>query len=464
MHRLGDGVGQRPGVGSAVDARVQVEPDQVTAGADGHRHQAVRRRLGHLDRPRLPGQLRALVHQLVQLDLQALGVLAEGVQVGSHGHAHGRTSPPGRRSAPTSARYWRPTPARAIPRRGTAPDRRTTVAVPGASRAAVATGASLAVAAASVVVAVAAAGPAAAAQVCDQPPVADTVEAAVPWSQQAWDPAAQVWPFSTGAGVTVAVLDTGVQTSNPQLAGRVAGGVDLVSGGTADVDCVPHGSGLAGVVVAGQQAGVGLRGLAPDATVLPVQVAQAAVGDPGTTPVEPGVVAAGLDAAVAGGAQVVLVGPVVFRDDPQLADAVQRTLDAGVVVVAGVGDGHDADRDGEGPTAALATPYPAAYPGVLGVAAVGSDGLRADTSQIGDYVDLAAPGAEVVSTGTAAQQVYDGTAFAAAFVAAAAALVVAEPGLVPAGADRPAAVQARLAATAVPPPAPAGYGAGLLSP
>ncbi|SSC23043.1 Peptidase S8, subtilisin-related, partial [Klenkia terrae] len=338
------------------------------------------------------------------------------------------------------------------------------VAVPGASRAAVATGASLAVAAASVVVAVAAAGPAAAAQVCDQPPVADTVQAAVPWSQQAWDPAAQVWPFSTGAGVTVAVLDTGVQTSNPQLAGRVAGGVDLVSGGTADVDCVPHGSGLAGVVVAGQQAGVGLRGLAPDATVLPVQVAQAAVGEPGTTPVDPGVMAAGLDAAVAGGAQVVLVGPVVFRDDPQLADAVQRTLDAGVVVVAGVGDGHEADRDGEGPTAALATPYPAAYPGVLGVAAVGSDGLRADTSQIGDYVDLAAPGAEVVSTGTAAQQVYDGTAFAAAFVAAAAALVVAEPGLVPSGADRPAAVQARLAATAVPPPSPAGYGAGLLSP
>lgn len=333
-----------------------------------------------------------------------------------------------------------------------------------ALRAAVAVTASLAVGAAPVVVAVAVAGPATAAQVCDQPPVADSVQAAVPWSQQAWDPAAQVWPFSTGAGVTVAVLDTGVQATNPQLAARVAGGVDLVDGGTADVDCVPHGSGLAGVVVAGQQAGVGLRGLAPDATVLPVQVAQAAITDPGGTPADPGLVADGLDAAVSSGAQVVLVGPVVYRDDPQLAGAVQRALDAGVVVVAGVGDGHDADRDGAGPTAALATPYPAAYPGVLGVAAVGSDGLRAGTSQIGDYVDLAAPGADVVSTGTTAQQVYDGTAFAAAFVAATAALVVAEPGLVAGGVDRPAAVQARLQATAVPPPAPDGYGAGLLSP
>jgi len=309
------------------------------------------------------------------------------------------------------------------------------------------------------------AAPAAAVQVCEQPPATAGTVPDVPWPQLSWDPAETVWPFSTAAGVTVAVLDTGVQADVPQLAGRVLEGVDLVRGGPATVDCVPHGTALAGIVSAQAADGVGFRGLAPDATVLPVQVTDQAATAPDADPVDPARVAAGIDAAVGAGAGVVLLGVVLYADDPGVAAAVQRAQAAGVVVVAPVGDGHDGQRDGTGPTTGRATPYPAAYDGVIGVGAVDASGLRAAASQVGDYVDLVAPGQDVVSAALGGQSLYEGTAFAAAYVAAGAALLVGDPDLaLPQGAERVAAVARRLTATAVAPPSSTGYGAGLFSP
>lgn len=308
------------------------------------------------------------------------------------------------------------------------------------------------------------AAPASAAEVCDGAPADSFVVEDVPWPQLRYDPPTQVWPFSTGAGVTVAVVDTGVSATHPQLQGRVLPGTDVVRSGPADVDCTTHGTALASLVAAGQQTGVGLRGLAPGSTILPVQVTDDPATDPGADPVDPTRVAAGLDAAVAGGAQVVLVGTVLYGDSPDVAAAVTRALDAGVVVVAPVGDGHDEER-GNRPDPASLTPYPAAYDGVLGVGAVDRGGQRSRGSQIGGYVDLVAPGGDVVAAGSAAQAVYSGTAFAASFVAATAALLISSPDVqLPSGSARGPAVAAQLVGTATPAAGVLGYGAGELSP
>ncbi|SCX45747.1 Serine protease, subtilisin family [Klenkia marina] len=308
------------------------------------------------------------------------------------------------------------------------------------------------------------AGRAVAVEVCDQALPESAVVQDVPWPQLRYDPPTQVWPFGTGAGVTVAVVDTGVSATHPQLQGRVLPGTDVVRSGPADVDCTTHGTALASLVAAGAQTGVGLRGLAPDSTILPVQVTDDPVTDPAAEPVDPARLAAGLDAAVAGGAQVVLVGTVLYGDVPDVAAAVTRALEAGVVVVAPVGDGHD-DQRGNRPDPASLTPYPAAYDGVVGVGAVDRSGQRSRGSQIGEYVDVVAPGGDLVAAGSTAQAVHSGTAFAAAFVAATAALLVGSPEVgLPSGPARGPAVEAQLVGTATPAAGVLGYGAGELSP
>jgi nucleotide-binding universal stress UspA family protein len=272
--------------------------------------------------------------------------------------------------------------------------------------------------------------------------------------------------------VTVAVVDTGVDAAHPQLAGRVAEGVDLVRAQPgAGVDCVPHGTGLAGVVAAQPVSTTGMVGLAPDATVLPVQVSDdVTVTAGGDEPLSPDLLAAGIEAAVSAGAAVVDVGVVAGSASPALQAAVERAVDAGVLVVAPVGDGHVPDRDDPGPTPDSLTPYPAAYPGVLGVGAASRTGGRLQTSQIGPYVDLLAPGEDVVSTGVVGQRVYEGTGIATAFVAATAALLLALPDadraepLPDAGPDRVAALTERLLATATGGTGSQRYGTGVLDP
>jgi membrane-anchored mycosin MYCP len=238
----------------------------------------------------------------------------------------------------------------------------------------------------------------------------------VPWAQQMLGPS-RVWPITRGAGVTVAVLDSGVDAGHAQLAGRVDAGVDALAGsGTANTDCVGTGTQVAGVIVGQSSNGIGFAGVAPAARVLPIRViAQRGLGNANST--TPAALAKGINTAIDAGAQVIDVAVPTYTDDAALRAAVQRALSRQVLVVAAVGD--LGGLNGGNPT-----PYPAAYNGVLGVGAVNETGARLDSSQYGDYVDLVAPGENILTLQRASGLItVSGTGVASGFVSGVAALV-----------------------------------------
>jgi membrane-anchored mycosin MYCP len=277
--------------------------------------------------------------------------------------------------------------------------------------------------------------------------------APVPWPQRMLD-VERVWPLTRGDNVRVAVLDSGTDATHPQLAGRVGPGTDVLQpGGDGRSDCAGRGTRTAGIVVAQPAAGVGFRGVAPQATVVPVRVSDNEASGPSGGP--PGL-AVGLRFAVDSGARVVLVSFAVYANDPGLEAEVAAAVGRDVLIVAAVGDDN-------GPSRPNRTPYPAAYPDVLGVGAIDESTLVLPESGAGPFVDLVAPGGAVVSTQRGGGLVIDdGTAYAAAYVAGAAALVRA------AWPEMPAAeVARRLTATAAPAPGgvdAAAYGSGIVSP
>ncbi|MFG1915873.1 type VII secretion-associated serine protease mycosin [Micromonospora sp. NPDC048898] len=279
---------------------------------------------------------------------------------------------------------------------------------------------------------------------------------AAPWPQQRYDPT-RLAPLATGAGVTVAVVDSGVDRVHPQLAGRVLTGTDLLDpGGDGSRDCAGHGTGVASIIAAAPQPGVAFRGLAPGARIMPVRVSEQQVvqGRESGRTVGADEFAQAIRWAVDHDADVVNLSVVLYADDPEVRAAVRYAQDRDVVLVAAAGNLHD----GGDPR-----PFPAAYDGVLGVGAIGADGGRATFSQTGSYVDLVAPGSEVLTAapGSGHRQA-EGTSYAAPFVAATAALLREyRPELTA------AQVAARIIATADPAPGTGhggGYGAGVLNP
>ncbi|TCB92795.1 type VII secretion-associated serine protease mycosin [Micromonospora zingiberis] len=287
---------------------------------------------------------------------------------------------------------------------------------------------------------------------CATPPAPARPVSAVPWPQQRYAPE-RLQSLATGSGVTVAVVDSGVDRSHPQLAGRVLTGTDLLdAGGDGTRDCVGHGTGVASLIAATARDDLGLRGLAPKARILPVRVSEQQVVDGRGTgrTVAPEDFARAIRWAVDNDADVVNLSVVLYADHPAVRSAVGYALARNVIVVAAVGNLH-----GSGDP----RPYPAAYEGVLGVGAIGADGLRADFSQVGSYVDLVAPGTDVlIAAPGQGHHRAEGTSYAAPFVAATAALVREyRPEL---SAEE---VVGRLLATADPAPGH-GYGSGVLNP
>ena len=230
-----------------------------------------------------------------------------------------------------------------------------------------------------------------------------------PWQVKRVNPV-RAWPISEGRGQTVAVLDSGVNGKHPQLAGRVEAGVDLVRGkGTADTDCNGHGSIVGGVIAGARRSGSGFYGMAPQATLLPIRIAD----DTERFSDGSARVATAIRYAVDHHATVINMS-LTTDDTDALRSAVDYAHEHDVVLVAATGNEGKAERT-----------YPAAYPEVLAVSGIGSDGAPDSESNTGGYVDLAAPSEGIVGPGPIGGQYAGGkgTSFAAPFVSGTAALV-----------------------------------------
>ncbi|MCW7946873.1 peptidase S8 [Streptomyces hygroscopicus] len=240
----------------------------------------------------------------------------------------------------------------------------------------------------------------------------------------------ELWSRSKGKGVRVAVIDTGVDTKNPQLTRAVdaSSGANFlppknakgekIDRGKPDgtTDTVGHGTRVAGIIAARPAAGTGFVGLAPEATIIPIEQNDAD-GD-GTAET----LATAIRYAIRVKAQVINISQDTsnaVEPAPDLRRAIDEALAQQIVVVASAGnDGLDGN---------VKRTYPASYEGVLAVAASDRNNERASFSQSGEFVGVAAPGVDMISTVPRGGHCSDnGTSFSAPYVAGVAALIKAK--------------------------------------
>ncbi|GLW32371.1 S8 family serine peptidase [Actinoplanes regularis] len=261
-----------------------------------------------------------------------------------------------------------------------------------------------------------------------------------------------VGQFARGGGVRVAVLSTGVQADNPQFTDQVLAGNDAVDNkGTADTDCRGTGTQVAGVIAAKPANDSPVTGLAGSAGILPVRVVP---DDPGVreTFAQPDVLARAVDLAMAKGADVIVVASPAYDDSNRLRTAIAAAIAADVPVIAATGDLGSA-QDGN------PTPFPAAYQDVIAVGAIDQNGKIFEKSGHGTYVDLVAPGVAVPTLQADGLVEADGTAIAAGYVGATAALIRSRVGRMPV-----ADVTRLLTASASPTVTGDAFGAGVVNP
>ncbi|MEU7902788.1 S8 family serine peptidase [Actinoplanes sp. NPDC049118] len=211
--------------------------------------------------------------------------------------------------------------------------------------------------------------------------------------------------ITKGDGVIVALLDTGVDATHPDLRGAVLPGRQVVQNKPAgNLDSVGHGTGMAGVIAGrGHDGDRGVLGIAPRAKIMPIRPIN-----------DTYFVAQGIRYAVANGAKVINMA-FATRDSESLRAAVREAAAADVVLIGTPGNDGDTDNELE---------YPGAYPEVLTVGAVDRKNKIAKFSNHGRQVDLVAPGVEI--PGPAPDNKYvlgNGTSGAAAIVAGSAALI-----------------------------------------
>ncbi|MFC9240147.1 type VII secretion-associated serine protease mycosin [Streptomyces decoyicus] len=192
--------------------------------------------------------------------------------------------------------------------------------------------------------------------------------------------AERMWQTSTGEGVTVAVIDSGVDSSVPELRGQLVPGKDFsATQRGANHDGEGHGTSMA-MLIAGRRSGDGTWGLAPEAKILPLR----SVGTNGN-----GGMAKSIRYAADHGAKVInisLGGPASEAAKADLQPAIDHAGERGALIFAATGNHGDEDNIAD---------YPSSLPGVVGVGAVNRALKAAKFSVHGPQVALTAPGVDV---------------------------------------------------------------------
>ena len=225
--------------------------------------------------------------------------------------------------------------------------------------------------------------------------------------------APSVWSITRGAGVTVAVIDSGSGPhpdldANMDVGRTMFGSIDSV--GMVDVDTEKgHGTHVAGIIAAVADNSIGGAGVAPQSRILPIRTLESNGEGTGSD------VAKAVYFAVDSGVKVINLSLGGETESPVLTAAIQYAVDRNVLVVAAAGNG----------AADAAPKWPAASDLTLAVTAIDRNNNVASFGQRGDYIDLAAPGTLIFSTANNDYKMQSGSSMAAAFVSGAAALLFA---------------------------------------
>jgi len=229
------------------------------------------------------------------------------------------------------------------------------------------------------------------------------------YSSQWWLPAVgdrEMWALGRGAGLVVAVIDSGVDLGHPDLKlNLLPNGHNFGDGNTNTQDVLGHGTMVAGIIAASQNNAVGVSGLAPETKILPIKIN---VG--GSEHFSSDQLANAIAYAVDHGCKIINLSLTVDEQTQTVQDAIQSALNKGVIVVAAAGN------------IGGAVEFPATMPGVFAVAATDQSRQLSGSSNWGPEILVAAPGSNVLTTtlgGGIAASSRGGTSFAAPVVSAA---------------------------------------------
>ncbi|KEK23456.1 S8 family peptidase [Bacillus gaemokensis] len=222
------------------------------------------------------------------------------------------------------------------------------------------------------------------------------IQAPQAWDSQRSDP-----------GVKVAIIDTGVQGSHPDLASKVIYGHDYVDNDSQSDDGNGHGTHCAGIAGALTNNNVGIAGVAPQSSIYAVRV----LDNQGSGTLD--AVAQGIREAADSGAKVISLSLGASSGGTALQQAVQYAWNKGAVIVAAAGNAGNTKPN-----------YPAYYNEVISVASTDRSDRKSSFSNYGNWVDVAAPGSSIYSTYKgSAYQTLSGTSMATPHVAGVAALL-----------------------------------------